>query len=360
MIDYANMTPEIARKLRGRGGSRQVSFEYWLTKNGVERQLLNVISCRLSMSADAEIKLAAAFALEHIQQEEYLNGAVRPFAIIGGVRFALGEYIITTSDTSYQNGAVTDNLEAYDLTLILKQYAPLERTYFDAGTPYLEAVKTLLFDAGFLRIQSDENAALLAEAREWELGTNALSIVNTLLQEINFSGVYADMDGNINLRRKSDVSAGSVLHTYSDGEASVIFDGNVSTIDYFAAYNAFVAVVKNPDTETPMTAVSINDDPTSALSTVSRGRAITAPVIYVDNIATQGDLQEYVDDIKNKSRIQTETINFTTALMPTHGIGDIIALETSGASGVYVEKSWSMELKASGGMTHKATRSLFV
>ena len=122
--------------------------------------------------------------------------------------------------------------------------------------------------------------------------------------------------------------------------------------------NVFVVQCENPELREMMQAVSINDDPASAVSVTRQGR-VMAPPVRLDNISSQAALQRYADRLRWQSMAATETTGIRTALNPTHQCGDILALEGDLAPGVYEESGWAMELTAGGLMEHTLRRILY-
>ena len=87
--------------------------------------------------------------------------------------------------------------------------------------------------------------------------------------------------------------------------------------------------------------------------------SLGARVLYVesvDNVPDQATLQERADEMMRKSKYRTETVEFTTAIVPGHKTFDTLAIDNGEITGLYRETEWRMELTAGGYMTHKAER----
>ena len=129
--------------------------------------------------------------------------------------------------------------------------------------------------------------------------------------------------------------------------------------DAFGAANVFILICDNPDYDEPMTAVSVNDSPISAISTVRMGQRI-AEVIKVDNIASQAALQARADTLRLRSALRGQTAEIETPLYPGHGCGDIINLNHPALGGIWRETGWSMTLGPDGVMKHRLERVILV
>ena len=129
--------------------------------------------------------------------------------------------------------------------------------------------------------------------------------------------------------------------------------------DAFDAPNVFVVQCSNPDLEAPLTAVSVNDSPTSALSVFRRGRRIVQ-VSNVDNIADQESLQAYADRLRLQSMQSYDTITLYTANKPGHGVRDTVAVVHPEAGGLYQEIAWSLVLEPGAQMYHKLQKAVIL
>ena len=79
----------------------------------------------------------------------------------------------------------------------------------------------------------------------------------------------------------------------------------------------------------------------------------------LDNIASQEELQAYVDNLKFKSLMATQEIEFSTAANPVHSAFDVIGLYKDDLTGIYEETEWSFSFTPGEPMTHRARRAIF-
>lgn len=338
-------------------GYRNVAYRLEAHRNGVKYADLYCNNATISMVADGEIKTSLSASILLDNRINFLSDTICPYMEIDGVCYPLGEYIASTVSERYENGTSTLEIEAYDKGLVLQQTALEDRIYIPIGTKYTDYVGSLLTGAGISKaIISDSPQMMQTDREDWEIGTNYLEIINALLSEINYKNIWFDAEGNARVEKYQRPTDSNIDHRYSSGEMSLIQGPCSMSSDTYQAYNVFIALISSADYQEPLKAVSVNDDPNSPLSIIRRGRRIAAPVIKLNNIASQSELQEYVDNQRFASMVSTETIEFTTANLPGHGVGDVIAIDHEKLKGIYLETEWSMPLSYDGVMTHKARR----
>lgn len=353
---------EVRNALHGRSGDREVRFRYDLIRNGVPTGQLPVLSGSVRYSAEDEIRRTARFELASVSpdgvQINWLTDLIRPCMLVrvgeGWAEFPLGVFVPSTP-TRQAGYSVTWTVEAYDRTIYAREDCIIDRAYWPAGTLYLDIVQSLLLSCGISDILSGGSRTALPTDREWDIGTGKLEIINTLLSEINYDPLYMNADGTAVLASYRQPSADGVTYTYRADELSVLSRDVSSVTDLYNVPNVFLAVVSNPEME-PMRAVYINDNPSSELSTVRRGRRIVSGIEKPDAIAGQEELDAYIRRAAFAASQVYETAWVQTALMPIHGAGEILEIRHPEISGVFEETSWEMELQAGGQMTHRIRR----
>ena len=342
---------------------REVEYRFQVLRNNVpydELHALGAPTVRHQGRATITRSLSGTFR-KSTKEINWLNDRVRPQMWLDGEWHSLGVFVASSMVENYANGVSTVALQAMDRALLVKQVSTEGLLHLTAGERYLDVIKRMLLECGITGVLSDENEDVLATDREdWNEGTSYITIINALLSEIAFTPLWFDAEGYARLTRYTEPSAANIDHVYSSGNSSLIADACSITQDIYNPANVFKAVVSNADMETPMVATAVNDNAASPISTVSLGRRILAPIVRLDNIASQEALQAYVDRLRFESQLAEEKISFTTANLPTHSNADTIALEHERLRGIYQETDWTMQLAYSGRMTHKAKRILIL
>lgn len=401
---------EILRALYGADGSIFLDFRVDILQDGIKAKEVSLApGGTVSLSADADIKRTCALGL--YEPVNLLTDEIRPVMLVrsasgtgistGTIKswaqfdalgmswaeledaglifdssgamaleiahedpqwaeYPLGIFIPTTQKKVMEGAGVTYQIEAYDRTVILMEDAIDEPLYFAGGTSYLSNIESVLVSAGAASVVvEDEVQTILPASREFDIGTTKMDIINELLAEINFSPIFCDENGNFIIRKAETGTSGEVTHTYEADELSVIKWDTELEDDLYSVPNVFIAVCANPDMDTDLRSVYVNDDENSIFSTVRRGRRIVGEIYQPEQISSQSDLDAYVArQAYLRTQEASETITFITALMPTHGLNDLVQIVHPTAVGLFRETEWEMELSADGAMTHMAKRAV--
>lgn len=315
---------------------------------------------RIDARADAEIHVSMQGVFLRRDDVNWLSDELRPILTVNGTDWPIATMPIATLRDGYaENGTRTVELTAYDRCLLLKQTRAESRIFFASGTSYLTALQQLLAAAGITLIIAAETDAALATDREWAIGDDYLTIVNTLLSEINFNPVHFDALGRAMLQPVTDPDVERIDHDYKPSAFSILRRPATEEIDAFDAPNIFVVICGNPELGTPLVARAENDNPLSSLSTIRRGRRITS-VVTVDNTAGQSELNAYAQRLATESMLRSRTVTISTGVEGGHGFRDSVALTHPDLGGIYVETAWSMDLRAGGEMRHTLQRNILV
>ena len=337
---------------------RNLSFGYEAIRNGVVLTSLEATGApSLRMESSGEIKRALSGTFRKNAIVNYLSDWIRPYIIINGVRSNLALVLATTAKEVSEGGEDKVEIEAYDRSILLKQNGIESRPHLPSGMKYLDAIKELLTQNGITEFYCDQSDFVLQTDREdWEVGTSHLDIINELLSEINYNTIWFDSDGIAVMEKRKVPDTDNIPIGYVADEMSLVRPDCTRELDAYDSYNVFIAEVNSSDYEEPLIATAVNQDPTSPLSIQSRGRRILAPVIRLNNIASQEVLQEYVDSVRNKSMQSTEVSEFDTAINPVHQTNDYLSIQHPKMNGIYQELSWEIVMDANDRMRHTAKK----
>lgn len=300
---------------------------------------------------------------------DWMSDEIKPVLVINGVENPLGIFLPATIKSGTAGMMQTVDVEAYDRTWRVRDSRKTTQAYYSAGTPYLDVAESLLIESGIEFVSRTETESVLTEDREdWEVGTSNLEIVNELMAEINYNDVWFDALGTAILTPKSRPVAENVQHIFTDKkpdprnpkEVGIVSIGPqiIKSTDIYDMPNVYICICSNADKSGAMKAVAENTNPNSPFSIIRRGRRIVK-VEKLSNIASQAVLQAYANQKVTESIMSVEKIQVKTQLQSGFGIGDITALQTDDNVGICVEKSWSMELKQGGMMTHDLEKVVF-
>lgn len=349
---------------------RTIDFAYRVLRGGAFYGYLQAPedggqTIRMDESAEIKTSLSGSFSTIVLDasgnrlEPNWLADEIQPVLIIDGVEYPLGIFAAASVTPGETNGVETLQIEAYDRCWRVRDTYTGGRLYYAAGTGYINAIKSLLADAGIGTVLATPSAAFLAEEREWEIGTSYLAVINELLGEINYNPLFFDAAGYAVIEPSSVPTPDSIEHRISDepeeiATGAVRIDRMLPQIsretDVYNTPNVFVCYCANPEkTDFNMVATAENTNPQSPLSISRRGRRIVQ-VTQLDNIASQTDLQAYADRQRNLSMTGGETIRISTALQPGYGVDDVVALRYRDLVAICILRAYTMELRLGGTM----------
>lgn len=349
------------------GASRRVTFRYELLDVNNDRQddLFIVTGGNIENNSLAnKVKRTAKFSMLDTSDIDFLSDRIRPWFQLempdgGFAEWPLGIFILSTPTRDVSSAGRTREVEAYDQLVILADDKVEDRYVVDAGTNYIDAVKTILDSAGINDYYITASSKTLPSSRDWSPGTDKREIINDLLSSVNYSSLHFNSSGQAVSRPYQRPSDRGAQYAYNADDRSVLAPELEVEFDLFEIANKWVATVSEADRD-PITATYTNTNPDSPTSTESRGRTI---VDFRDvDAADQESLDSMIERIAFEASQVYEIVDLETAIMPHHESGDIIEVRYPGADldGKYTEHKWSMDLQAGAMMSHKLRRVVTV
>lgn len=345
-------TNEILAMLRGH---RTVDYRFeLLDKNELPIGRLTADGT-IDYDAESSIKRAARLTVQHADDIDFLNDRVRPYMVLqtptGALEFPLGVYLMSSPNRTMTAAGANRTVECYDKAQILTDDKFTERYRIGSGASYTSAVAQILTTAGILTNNVVTSDKTLAEDIEFETGTTKLDAINFLLQSINYNKLWFDSLGTACSEPYTLPELRLIETEYSTGKDSITFTGATERLDIFGTPNKIVRYLESAG-RSCLISSKTNSDPTSPLSTVSRGRTIV-DIEAVNDIADQTTLDAYVSRLASEAKVYQE-IDFVTACMPGHEDLDCIYVQNGdlNISGRYIQTAYKMELHSGGRMSH--------
>jgi len=323
-------------------------------RKGVKVAELDPIdSVDIKMNGNSKIKTSLSGTFIPNDEVNWLSDALMPVAIIDGVENHLGLFYPTTVTKSRTDDIVTINIEAYDSCWLVQNRKTEQILSIASSTNYITAVKSLLLQAGITKFVTTPTEATLTSVREdWDIGTDYLTIVNELLSEINYNNLWFDNEGSAVLEPSAMLNISNVERVYNyNNVETLMLSSSTATLDLFSIPNVFLCVCSNPDKNAVMKATAINNNIASPFSVQRRGKRIVS-LTKLNNIASQTELQNYADILRNKNMFNGQKITISTAIRTDCGCNDIVALVHPDADGLCTETEWRIDLCTGGTMTH--------
>ncbi len=352
-------------------GRRERYRLYLCNRHGVRLAELGMVSGRIDMRADADVptsmqcEIVADDSLWDVQWPSMRLQAVMEIELETGewAECPLGLFLPATPGFSASAAGDTLRIDGYDLTLILREDRITSPLVIPKGTRYADAILGQIHQAGVYTVILDDMEGALSDDVAFDMGASRLEIVNSLLRAVNFQKLYASGAGVLIGRRALLPYERQVDHVYMDDELSVLTPRLGTEMDTFDVPNVVVGVVSRSDSA-PLVATWENHDPASPLSIEARGRRVVR-IDQLEDTLDEAALTAYVRMEGYKARAVMGQATFSTAVMPGHGVGDVLFLRifaqrALGASGRYQEVGYSMELRPGAEMTHTAERAVII
>ena len=292
--------------------------------------------------------------IETENEFDMFSDRIRPVVSINGTDYDFGEFLIVAAPLEDDGKEYCYNIEAYDETMILKQSALTSRMYFARNTSYISIVSSLIANCGLTRISSYGTNLKTTVDHEYAIGTPYLTIINELLNEINYAPVHSGENGYLYLEPNSSKIVAD--YVYSDDNSTLI-DSIKSDTDIYSLPNVIIGYTSSPDTNTVLKYKKTNSDPRSAISTVRRGYNVVE-TIELSDCPDYATLQQVVNNRYNQATQATETATVVTMPDGNHLFGTYVSIGEKGTNTLYREVGWSIEF--GGQMTHNLERKVFV
>lgn len=340
---------------------REVWYEYdLLDKSDIPIGQISATG-NIDYNATARIQRTAQLELVETRDINFASDKIKPSMCLktptGTEKFPLGVFFMSSPTREAITGTVRRSVECYDMTLQIVDDKFTSRFKVSAGTAYTAAVQSILSSAGIIDAIISTSDKELQSDIEFPMGMAKIDAINQLLKAINYNNIYANQNGKLVCEPYENPLTRPAQASYSTDSNSIIFAGIREELDIFNVPNKVVRYLETADRGTLISEVT-NTDPSSILSTVSRGRTIV-DIQNVSDIADQTTLDNYtqrvMDDFKVYQRIIVDT-----AAMPNHGNLDCLYFidKELDISGKYIEEAWKINLELGGHMQHTARKVL--
>ncbi len=337
--------------------NREVKFEFdLLDKNEKKIGAVDNVNGSISFTSTAEMKGAARFTIIDKKEIDFLSERLQPYLCLKigttWLKWAQGIYLLSSPNRTEQDGGIYRDIDAYDKSLILKEDKVDNRYFIAKDTLYIDAIRSLILSSGITKISIQDSDLTLSIDKEYEIGTSKLTILNDLLNSINYNSIWFDEKGFCMVRKYINPMDRAYEFTYRTDEKSIILPGSIETLDAFAIPNKFVRYVQNPEADYLISAF-VNDKASNKLSTVSRGRVVT-DIQAVTDIPDQATLDEYVKRIATEKSQVFGGIQFKSMVMPHHSNLDCLLVKNVklGFTEKVIETAWSIDLSGEHKMSH--------
>lgn len=298
--------------------SMQQTFEFYTVDPATwqnMKKIENVKSCTINRDSEAETLGSASFDIAESLGEAYIR--VYLVTIQNGYResFPLGTYIVQTPSSSF-NGKVRDvTMDAYTPLLELKESPP--------PIGYSIEKNKNIMDIAFDLTEENVRAPVIEAKNEQKLYSDFVANTEdtwlTFLIDLIANAKYEfDIDelGRILFSPRQDTASLQPVWTYNDDNSSILLPDFSMDHDLYGIPNVVEVVYSDGGNSYYHRAV--NNDPSSPISTVNRGREIIHRVTNPDLIGdpTSNQIKEYAERLLKELSTLEYTVTYTHAYCP--------------------------------------------
>lgn len=315
----------------------QQTFEYYVVDPGTWREIKK-IDCVLdsSISRDSTLETlgSASITVSESIGECYIR--IYLVTIQNGVkeRHSLGTFLVQSPSYSFDGKIKNITLDAYTPLLELKENpTPL-------GYSILKDENVL--DTAYRIVREQVRAPVVKTQNDETLNSNFVANLNdtwiTFVRDLIANAKYSlalDDVGRILFMPNQDTMSLQPIWTYDDSNSSILYPELTVDRDLYGIPNV-VEVIYSNGTEYYY-GRAVNDDPSSPISTINRGREITHRESNPSLLGNPNEkrIQEYAENLLKELSSLEYTITYTHGYCPVQ-IGDCVRLnyKRAGINGV--------------------------
>ena len=305
----------------------QQTFEYYIVDPGTwrdTRKINTVISSSITRDSTLETLGSASITIAESLGECYIR--IYLITIQNGIRekHSLGTFLVQSPSYSFDGKIKNVTLDAYTPLLELKENpTPL-------GYSVLKDENIL--DTAYRIVREQVRAPVIKPQKDEVLNTNFvanlndtwITFVRDLVANADHSLALDDM-GRIFFSPNQDTMSLQPIWTFDDSNSSILYPELSVDRDLYGIPNV-VEVIYSNGTEYYY-GKAVNDDPSSPISTVNRGRQITHRESNPSLLGnpTQDRVQEYAENLLKEMSSLEYTVTYTHGYCPVR-IGDCVRL----------------------------------
>ena len=336
----------------------QQTFEYYVVDPGSWRDIRKintVISSSITRDSTLETLGSANITISESIGECYIR--IYLITIQNGIRekHSLGTFLVQSPSFSFDGKIKNVTLDAYTPLLELKENpTPL-------GYSVLKDENIL--ETAYRITREQVRAPVVKPQKDEVLNTNFVANINdtwiTFIRDLIANADYSlDLDemGRIFFSPKQDTMSLQPIWTYDDSNSSILYPELSVDRDLYGIPNVVEVIYSNGNEY--YYGKAVNDDISSPISTVNRGRQITHRESNPSLLGSpnQARIQEYAENLLKELSSLEYTVTYTHGYCPVR-VGDCVRLNYSraGINGIKA-KVISQNIKCESGcpVTEKA------
>ena len=313
--------------------SMQQTFEYYIVDPGTwkdVRRLDLVKSCSISWDSDTDTLGSATIDVVDSLGECYIRTYL--VTIQNGVveRHPLGTFMSQTPSSDFDGKVRTVSMDAYTPLIELKEKQPPIGFFIPKGNN----IMTKAYEITRENLRAPVIPANSTDTLNYDFVSDTEETWVSFLKDLMANAKYSfslDEMGRVLFSPIQDMASLQPVYTFDDSNSSILYSEISMKHDLYGLPNVVEVIYSNGSGN--YYAKVVNDDPSSPISTVSRGREIvyrdTNPSIFEMPTSDPKDAQTYITQYAERLLKELSSIEYTISY--THGycgnrLGDCVRL----------------------------------
>ena len=313
----------------------QQTFEYYVVDPGTWRDIKKidyVLNSSISRDSTLETLGSASITVSESIGECYIRIYLVTIQNGAKEKHSLGTFLVQSPSYSFDGKIKNITLDAYTPLLELKENpTPLGYSILK-GENILEIAYRIVREQVRAPVIKTQNDEILKTNFVANLDDTWITFVRDLIANADYSLALDDV-GRILFTPNQDTMSLQPIWTYDDSNSSILYPDLTVDRDLYGIPNV-VEVIYSDGTEYYY-GRAVNDDPSSPISTINRGREITHRESNPSMLGnpSQRRVQEYAENLLKELSSLEYTVTYTHGYCPVR-IGDCVRLNYKRA-GIY-------------------------
>lgn len=280
---------------------------------------------------------------------------------------SLGRFLMSAPSRGSNEFERFREVELFDEGVTLQNNKIAARYTVAGGANYITAVNAALVAAGKTTAgyTLTSTSHTLPEARDWDIGTSYLTIINDLLFAINYKSFRYNNLGNGVAEPYVLPKNRTAEFTYETVEPSMVFPEITVGVEISQVTNQVIATIESPN-RVISSATATNTKTTSPTSNTKSGLGYTNVLKKPTQAVNTTVLAEIASRELTEESMIFEVIDFLTYLNPFHDDLDCVQFRDTtadhalGIDNKFISVEWRFPLDEAGRMSHRFKRAVDV
>ena len=247
---------------------------YWVNlldaEDNLVRPMMFVAGGRVEQNYDRLIRGGCSLTI-HESSIDWMTARFQPWVRVNTESWPLGVFLASEPDEVHWAGGEGFEVRGLDKLSVLDEDKIEETLSAPAGSVALDLAIQQIHLAGEYAITYTDSSAQLREAIVWPAGTSRLSIVDSLMQAINYNRVWADGWGRYRLEPFVNPADRPPVWTFQPGELAIHSPEWKRQQNITGIPNKVILTTSGDDEQEALRAVASNTNPDSPYSYQARG-----------------------------------------------------------------------------------------